>query len=108
MSLWDSQDPVFMYTGSNLHVQDTLHISWEACTANYGTVLTHRLGKQYCSVYNIQDQYSVQRILYSLQRELYSVQRILYKIYQLAIPGLFKVIKYIWQEDPPLAEEKKT
>lgn len=28
--------------------------------------------------------------------------------YQLAMPGLFKVMKYIWHEEPPLADEKNT
>lgn len=28
--------------------------------------------------------------------------------YQLAMPGLFSVMKYIWHEDPPLADEKNT
>jgi len=28
--------------------------------------------------------------------------------YQLAIPGLLSVMKYIWHEEPPFADEKNT
>lgn len=28
--------------------------------------------------------------------------------HQLAIPGLLSVMKYIWHEEPPFAEEKNT